>query len=71
MVTRHTEHMDERRISERIVFGAVAVALLLGIGIYNVIPISYSSERAATPIAVEEAPAAPADAAPASSTVGV
>ena len=62
---------SDRRYSERIVFGALAAALVLGIGIYNVIPISSTDEAAATPIAVDEAAAAPADAAaPSASTVG-
>ena len=44
--------MDDRRISERTVFGALAVALVLGIGIYNVIPISSASDEPATPAVV-------------------
>ncbi|HEX4904186.1 MAG TPA: hypothetical protein VFU93_01960 [Acidimicrobiales bacterium] len=42
----------ERRISERIVFGVLAVALVLGIGIYNVIPLSSSSDEPATPAVI-------------------
>lgn len=69
---------DDRRISERIVFGAIAIALVLGIGIYNVIPIGSSSDEPPTPAVLDTAtsttaaPAPDADegAAPSSSQVG-
>ena len=61
---------DDRRFSERIVFGALAVALVLGIGIYNVIPISSAKDAAASPALLDEAAAAPATAAPTASPVG-
>lgn len=66
---RHTDLMDnDRRLDERIVFGALAVALVLGIGIYNVIPISSAKDVPATPVALDDT-AAPAASAPAE-TVG-
>lgn len=44
--------VEDRRISERIVFGVLAVALALGIGLYNVIPMSSSSDEPATPAVI-------------------
>lgn len=67
---------DDRRISERVVFGAIAAALVAGIGIYNVIPLSSPSEAAPTPALVATttttavAAAEGDDAAPAARTGG-
>lgn len=47
--------MDERRWDERVVFGVLAVALAIGIGIYNVIPLSSSSDEPATPAVIPTA----------------
>ncbi len=55
---RHTERMNgDPQISDRAVIGVVVLALVLGVGLYNVIPIG-SSSRGARAAAVSATPAA-------------
>lgn len=69
---RHTERVDDdRRVSEKAIFVGAALALLLGVVLYNLIPISSAPRDAAQPAAFGTSPTTAAPAIPPSTAAAV